>query len=71
MKDEIKDLIEDTSDILAYALETRKYAKQSQLEKTIKDLENLAKEVRDFVEAYNNTGHSSTLSVITTSMTTG
>ena len=71
MKDESKDLIEDMSDILTCALETRKYAKQSQLEKTIKDLENLAKEVRGFVEAYNNTGHSSTLFVITTLMITG
>ena len=71
MNIEIKDLIEDMTDILVCALETRKYASIPRLEKTIKDLENLAKEVRDFVEAYNNTGHSSTLFVITTLMTTG
>ena len=71
MKDEIKDLIEHMSDVLVYALETRKYASLPQLEETIRDLENLAKEVKDFVEAYNNTGHFSTSFAITALMITG
>ena len=59
MKDGIKELIDDMSDILVCALETRKYASLPQLEKTIRDLENLAKEVKDFVEAYNHTSQAS------------
>ena len=59
MKIEIKDLIEDMTDILVCALETRKYASIPRLEKMIKDLETLAREVRDFVEAYNGTSQSS------------
>ena len=43
MNIEIKDLIEDMTDILVCALETRKYASIPRLEKMIKDLEILAR----------------------------
>ena len=71
MKDEINELIDDMYDILVYALETRKYAGPSQLEKTIGGLESLAKEVKDFVGAYNRTSQASTSFTIVNITMTG
>ena len=71
MKDKIDALIEDMYDILICALEIREYAEQSQLEKTIEGLENLANEVKDFVEEYNRTNQTSTSFIIVNVTTTG
>ena len=70
MKDEIKDLVEDMTNIFVCALQTRKYASLPQLEKTINDLEDVAKEVKDLVQAYNHTSQSSTSFAITALMMT-
>ena len=64
MKNEINALIEDMYDILVCSLEIRKYAERSQLEKTIEGLENLANEVKDFVEEYNRTNQTSTSFIV-------
>ena len=71
MKDKIDALIEDMYDILVCSLEIRKYAERSQLEKTIEGLENLANEVKDFVEEYNGTSQTSTSFIIVNVTTTG
>ena len=64
MKGEINALIEDMYDILVCSLEIRKYAERSQLEKTIEGLENLANEVKNFVEEYNRTNQTSTSFIV-------
>ena len=71
MKDEINALIEDMYDILVCALGTHKYAGKSRLEETIEGLENLANEVKDFVEKYNSTSQTSTSSTILNVTMTG
>ena len=66
MKDEINELIEDMYDILVLALEIREYARKYQLEveKMTEELENLANEVKNFVEEYNRTNQTSTSFIV-------
>ena len=60
MKAEIQELITDMSDVIVYALDVQKYSSRHQLEQEIKDLEHLAKDVKDFVEMYNSSSRTST-----------
>ena len=56
MKTEVQEVIDEMTDIITCTLDVpaRKYTDRSQLQKAIKDLEGLAKEVTDFVvEGYN------------------
>ena len=56
MKTEIRELIDEMTDIITCTLDVpaRKYTDQSQLQKAIEDLEGLAKEITNFVvEGYN------------------
>ena len=66
MKDEINALIKDMYDILVLALEIREYARKYQLEveKMTEELENLANEVKNFVEEYNRTNQTSTSFIV-------
>ena len=53
MKTEIQELIDEMTDTIICALDVPKYANQTQLEKAVEDLKDLALEVTDFVEGYN------------------
>ena len=59
MKSEILDLIDDLSKAIAYTSGVRKYSDYSQLQEDIKDLGELAKEVKSFVDRYNSSSQAS------------
>ena len=53
MKSGILDLIDDLFEVIPYTSDIRKYSKDPRLHRVIKDLGELAKEVKTFVDKYN------------------
>ena len=53
MKSEILDLIDDLCKAISYTHDISKYSDYSPLQEVIKDLGELAKEVKTFVDKYN------------------
>ena len=54
MKSEIQELIDEMTDIVTCTLDVPKYTNQTQLERAIEELKDLAMEVMGFVEGYNS-----------------
>ena len=54
MKSEMQELIDQMTDIVTCTLDVPKYTNQTQLERAIEELKDLAMEVMGFVEGYNS-----------------
>ena len=59
MKSGILDLIDDLSKVIPYTSDVHKYSKDPRLHGVIKDLGELAKEVKTFVDKYNSSSQGS------------
>ena len=59
MKSEMLDLIDDMSEVIAYTFDVRKYSDYSRLQGVIRDLGELAKEVKNFADRYNSSSQAS------------
>ena len=59
MKSGILDLIDDMSEVIAYTFDVRNYSDYSRLHGVIKDLGEMAKEVKNFVDRYNSSSQAS------------
>ena len=59
MKSGMLDLINDMSEAVAYTFDVRKYSDYSRLQGVIRDLGELAKEVKNFADRYNSSSQAS------------
>ena len=62
------DLIDNMSEVVAYTFDVRKYSDYSRLQGVIKDLGELAKEVKNFADRYNSSSQTSKLELFLLSL---